>query len=84
MGVRADQGKWNVWQRRDDRLTLWTAWGERPVQQIFLDPDETKIWDAFDGEKRLIEMRHHHDNDKLIGARAPARRTATSRRSSCR
>ena len=60
------KGKWNVWQRRDDRLTLWTAWGEKPVQQIFLDPEETAIWDAFTGEKRLIEMRHHHDNDKLI------------------
>jgi hypothetical protein len=61
------KGKWNVWQRRDDRMTLWTAWGERPVQQLFLDPDETKIWDAFDGTKRLIELRHHHDNAKLLG-----------------
>jgi SAM-dependent methyltransferase len=60
------KAKWNVWQRRGDRLTLWTAWGEKPVQQIFLDEDETKIWDAFVGEKRLIEMRHHYDNDKLI------------------
>lgn len=47
-------------------MTLWTAWGERPVQQIFLDPEETKIWDAIDGEKRLIEMRHHYNNDKII------------------
>ena len=61
------KGKWNVWQRREDRLTLWTAWGERPVQQVFLDPDETKIWDAMDGNKRLIELRHHHDNAKIIG-----------------
>jgi SAM-dependent methyltransferase len=60
------KGKWNVWQRRGDRLTLWTAWGERPVQQIFLDPEETKIWDALAGEKRLIEMRHHYDNAKLM------------------
>jgi hypothetical protein len=60
------KGRWNVWQRRDDRLTIWTAWGERPVQQVFLDPEETKIWDAFDGQKRLIEMRHHFDNDKLL------------------
>ncbi len=59
-------GKWNVWRRRDDRLTFWTAWGERPVQQLFLDPEETKIWDAFDGNKRLIELRHHHDNAKII------------------
>ena len=60
-------GKWNIWQRKDDRLTLWTAWGEQPVQQLNLDADETKIWDAFDSNKRLIELRHHHDNDKIIG-----------------
>ncbi len=59
-------GKWNVWRRRDDRLTLWTAWGDRPVQQIFLDREETAIWDAFDGNKRLIELRHHHDNTKIV------------------
>src|SRR5262245_53360014 len=64
------KAKWNVWQRRprtdaaaqrsedEPRLTLWTAWGDKPVQQIFLDPEETKIWDAFTGEKRLIELRH--------------------------
>jgi SAM-dependent methyltransferase len=60
------KGKWNVWQRRGDRLTLWTAWGDRPIQQLFLDPDETRIWDAFDGQKRLIELRHHHDNATLL------------------
>jgi hypothetical protein len=60
------KGKWNVWQRRGERMTLWTAWGDRPVQQLFLDADETRIWDAFDGQKRLIELRHHHDNDKLL------------------
>ncbi|MGN6109953.1 MAG: SAM-dependent methyltransferase, partial [Kofleriaceae bacterium] len=60
------KGKWNVWRRRDDRLTLWTAWGDRPVQQLFFDPDETRMWDAFDGNTRLVEMRHHHDNGKLL------------------
>lgn len=60
------KGRWNVWQRRDDRLTLWTAWGEHPVRQLFLDPEETTLWDAFDGTKRLIEMRHHYDNAKLL------------------
>ena len=60
------KGKWNVWQRRGDRMTIWTAWGDRPVQQVFLDPEDTAIWDAFDGTKRLIEMRHHHDNDRLL------------------
>jgi hypothetical protein len=60
------KGKWNVWQRRGDRLTLWTAWGDRPVQQLFLDADETRMWDALDGQKRLIELRHHHDNARLV------------------
>lgn len=61
------KGKWNVWQRRSTpgRLTLWTAWGDRPIQQVFLDEDETKMWDAFDGTKRLIELRHLHDSVKL-------------------
>lgn len=60
------KGRWNIWQRREDRLTLWTAWGDRPVQQLLLDAEETRIWDALDGHKRLIELRHHHDNTKLI------------------
>lgn len=65
------KAKWNIWQRRPadggDRMTIWTAWGDRPVQQLFLDQEEVKMWDAFTGEKRLIEMRHHVvDNDKLL------------------
>jgi len=65
------KGKWNIWQRREadggDRMTIWTAWGDRPVQQVFLDQDEVKMWDQFDGTKRLIELRHHvADNDKLV------------------
>jgi hypothetical protein len=62
----AIKGKWNVWQRRGDRIVLVTAWGERPVQQLFLDADETKMWDAMDGEKRLNELRLAHDADKLL------------------
>src|SRR5579863_267512 len=27
------KARWNIWQRRDDRLVLWTAWGDRPVQE---------------------------------------------------
>ena len=61
----AIKGKWNVWRRRGDRLTLYTAWGERPVTQIMLDADETAMWDAFDGEKRLGELRGKFDAVKL-------------------
>lgn len=59
------KARWNVWRRRGDRLTFWTAWGERPIAQIMLDPDETAMWDAFDGEKRLAELRMKFDRDKL-------------------
>src|SRR5687767_932585 len=49
------KARWNVWRRHGDRLTLWTAWGERPVATLELDAGETAMWDAFDGEKRLAE-----------------------------
>ena len=61
----AIKGKWNVWRRHGDRLTIWTAWGDRPIQKIELDADETKMWDAFDGEKRLNELRATFDRTKL-------------------
>ena len=50
------KGKWNVWHRNGERLVLWTAWGTRPITHIMLDPEETAMWDAFDGEKRLNEL----------------------------
>ncbi len=59
------KGKWNIWRRHDDRLTLYTAWGERPVTEVMLDPEETLMWDAMDGEKRLAELRQKHDPKKL-------------------
>lgn len=59
------KAKWNVWERREDRLHLWTAWGDRPITQVMLDPEETKMWDAFDGEKRLIELRGKFDAGRL-------------------
>lgn len=59
------KARWNVWRRRGDRLTLWTAWGTNPVAQVELDADETAMWDAFDGEKRLAELRGKFDRGKL-------------------
>lgn len=60
------KGKWNVWRRTGDTLTLYTAWGERPIERIQLDADETRMWDAFDGDKRLAELRLQHDPKKMI------------------
>ncbi len=59
------KNKWNTWQRRGDRLHLYTAWGERPITEVMLDPDETRMWDAFDGEKRLNELKLSFDPAKL-------------------
>jgi SAM-dependent methyltransferase len=60
------KGKWNVWRRHDGRVTLWTAWGDAPIKQVALDDEETAMWDAFDGEKRLNELRMRFDAEKLI------------------
>jgi protein-L-isoaspartate O-methyltransferase len=59
------KARWNVWRRRGDRMTIWTAWGDAPVAQVELDADETRMWDAFDGEKRLAELRSTFDRGKL-------------------
>jgi SAM-dependent methyltransferase len=59
------KARWNVWRRRGDRLTLWTAWGASPISQVMLDAEETAMWDAFDGEKRLAELRMTFDRAKL-------------------
>ncbi|HEX4450401.1 MAG TPA: SAM-dependent methyltransferase [Kofleriaceae bacterium] len=59
------KGKWNTWQRTGDRLRLYTAWGDRPITELMLDADETRMWDAFDGEKRMNELKLLHDPAKL-------------------
>jgi SAM-dependent methyltransferase len=62
----AIKGRWNVWRRRGDRLTLWTAWGDAPVRRIELDEVDTRIWDAIDGERRLAELADGHDRDRVL------------------
>jgi SAM-dependent methyltransferase len=59
------KAKWNTWRRNGDRLRLYTAWGDRPITEIMLDADETRMWDAFDGEKRMNELKLLHDPAKL-------------------
>ncbi|MBK9032989.1 MAG: class I SAM-dependent methyltransferase [Myxococcales bacterium] len=61
----AVRGKWNVWRRQGDHLTIYTAWGDRPIQRVELDPIETAIWDACDGEVRLNELRATHDPKRI-------------------
>lgn len=59
------KARWNTWRRHGDRLTLWTAWGDRPIAKVELDAAETAMWDAFDGEKRLAELRTKFERKAL-------------------
>jgi SAM-dependent methyltransferase len=61
----AVKGRWNAWRRAGDRVTLWTAWGDRPVQRIELDAIDTAIWDDIDGERRLTQLRERH-GDRVL------------------
>lgn len=48
------RGRWNVWRREDDGgLTLFAAWGERPLTRHRLSPDEARLFESFDGERSL-------------------------------
>lgn len=60
------KGRWNIWRRRGDGVVLYTAWGDRPIARIELDAEQAAIWDAFDGEVRLAELRTKHDPATLI------------------
>jgi len=56
------KSKWNVWHRGDDdRVTLITAWGERPVSSLTLSEAETAIWDALDPDTPLAALTADHD-----------------------
>lgn len=49
------RGRWNVWRREDDGgVTLFTAWGDRPLAKHRLSPDEARLWESFDGERSLM------------------------------
>lgn len=48
------KGKWNVWERGPEgRVTIVTAWGDRPVAEHALSVVETSIWDHIDGQTSL-------------------------------
>jgi hypothetical protein len=48
------KSRWNIWQRHpDQRLTIYTAWGESPVAKVELSAAEVAMWDCFDGERSI-------------------------------
>lgn len=55
------QGRWNVWRRSPDGgVALWTAWGERPVAQHTLSPEQAAIFFDIDGETHLTALAERH------------------------
>jgi hypothetical protein len=60
------KGPWNAWRRDGDRVTIYTAWGDRPVARHELTAEETVLWDAFDGERGLSMLRQDHDAAALM------------------
>ncbi|MEM9488282.1 MAG: SAM-dependent methyltransferase [Myxococcota bacterium] len=69
------QSKWNVWRRISGGdqgnggggIEFFTAWGEREPARLALTPEETALWNAFDGERRLGEMTKDFDRDLILG-----------------
>ncbi|MGB0590930.1 MAG: SAM-dependent methyltransferase [Myxococcota bacterium] len=59
------RGAWNVWERTEDGLTLYTAWGERPLTTHTLTCEEAAIWDRFDGETPLFVIAEDHPREVL-------------------
>jgi SAM-dependent methyltransferase len=60
------KGKWNVWRREGARVTVWTAWGDAPVKKLELDDEETRIWDAIDGETRMSQLAERFGRGRVL------------------
>ena len=60
------KGRWNAWRRRDKRVELWCAWGERPIRRVGLDPAETAIWEAIDGETSCRALAVDHGREPVL------------------
>ncbi|MCG8421300.1 MAG: SAM-dependent methyltransferase [Proteobacteria bacterium] len=61
------KSRWNVWRRDSDgSVTFYTAWGEREAKRVALTRDQTEVWDALDGERRLSEFRDRNDSALIL------------------
>ena len=52
------KSRWTVWERDEETgaVTFYAGWGERPVKEFELTPDDAKVWQAFDSETKLIRL----------------------------
>jgi hypothetical protein len=55
------RGPWNAYKRHNDgSMTLYAAWGGRPLSKHELSTEEAAIWDCFDNETRLATIAQDH------------------------
>lgn len=60
------KSKWTVWHRGDDdRITIISAWGDRPVSSVNLSEAETAVWDAMDPNTALEDLADDHDAELI-------------------
>lgn len=60
------RGRWNVWRRTPQGgITLWTAWGERPVVQHALSVEQAAIFFELDGETHLRTLAERHGEEPV-------------------
>jgi hypothetical protein len=47
-----------VWEKDPESgaVTFFAGWGDRPVREFELTPDDARVWEAFDSEARLIRL----------------------------
>ncbi len=61
------KGRWNVWHRgKDKNVTIYAAWGERPVVRHALNAAETALWNDIDGEKTFDALSADHDDQVIL------------------
>lgn len=55
------QGRWNVWcEEPEGGMSIWTAWGERPVARHRLTAEEAAIFAEIDGETHMRTLAERH------------------------
>lgn len=68
------KSRWNIWQRHDDgTMTIYTAWGDKPLRKTVLSADELAIWDQFDGERGLRQISVENSLDLVTARKLIAR-----------
>lgn len=60
------RSRWTVWERAGDgTITIYTAWGDRPLARHQLSAEEVEVWDAIDDTRRANELGDQLGRDRV-------------------